>query len=195
MSGTDPGPAETPASTRTARRKNPPPIGQRWRRGQSGNPTGQSKALAEVKVLAREYGREALERLVELMRGRSAKVALAAAREILDRAYGKPTVEIAGPGGGPIPLGIVPGVPIPPEMAAAAYAAVMRGDLDPDALTFAPPAAPAPALEHQPIERLPVEPMGQPAASATVETFVERIEREASESRAGSRRTWEELAK
>ena len=62
-----------------------------FQKGQSGNPGGRPKEAAEVKGLAREYGPEALRKLVDLMRGEDARVAKAAADSLLDRAYGKPT--------------------------------------------------------------------------------------------------------
>lgn len=62
-----------------------------FQKGQSGNPGGRPKECAEVKALAREYGPEAIEKLVELLRGEDARVAKAAADSLLDRAYGKPT--------------------------------------------------------------------------------------------------------
>ncbi|HGM5043541.1 DUF5681 domain-containing protein [Stenotrophomonas muris] len=58
--------------------------------GQSGNPSGRPKVDFEVRQLAREYGREAIERLVEIMRGDNAALAKAASEALLDRGYGKP---------------------------------------------------------------------------------------------------------
>lgn len=60
-----------------------------FQKGQSGNPGGRPKECAEVKELAREFGPEAISKLVELMRGDDARVAKAAADSLLDRAYGK----------------------------------------------------------------------------------------------------------
>lgn len=189
MSGTATNGKAASAATETAapkdRRRNLRP----WVRGQSGNPTGGSRSLAEVRSLARDYGREALEKLVTLMRGRSPKIALAAAREILDRAYGRPQLEIAGPGGGPIPLGVVPGVPITPELAAAAYDAVIAGTVPIDSVSFA--RVPTPALERLPPDPLPIA----PASSAAVPDLAAEIEAEAVEGRAATLRTWEECAK
>jgi hypothetical protein len=58
--------------------------------GESGNPGGRPKECSEVKELARQYGPEAINKLLALMRGEDARVAKAAADSILDRAYGKP---------------------------------------------------------------------------------------------------------
>lgn len=69
-----------------------------FQKGQSGNPGGRPKEDAEVKALARESGAEAVQKLVELMRGDDRRTALAAAQALLDRGYGKPgqSVEHSG---------------------------------------------------------------------------------------------------
>ena len=65
-----------------------------FRKGVSGNPGGKSKALANVRVLARSYSREAIETLAKLMRNKKYPgVQVAAANAILDRAYGKPSTD------------------------------------------------------------------------------------------------------
>jgi len=51
-----------------------------------------NKIPAEVRDLARQHTPEALARLVDLMRGADDRIALAAAREILDRGLGKPAI-------------------------------------------------------------------------------------------------------
>lgn len=103
--------------------------GRPFVKGVSGNPRGRKpKELAvrqieiDVRRYSRENGREAVDKMIELMRGRlvvnagteeepkptvvivGAATQLAAAAEILDRGYGKPaqSVEIAGKDGGPI---------------------------------------------------------------------------------------------
>jgi IS5 family transposase len=56
-----------------------------------------NKATSEIKAAAQKYGHEALKTLVELMRvSADPKVKVLAAREILDRAYGKPAQMIQG---------------------------------------------------------------------------------------------------
>jgi hypothetical protein len=55
-----------------------------------------NKATAEIKAVAQQYGPEAIERLVDLMRGKDPDVALKAAIALLDRAYGKPAQAIVG---------------------------------------------------------------------------------------------------
>ena len=72
-------------------------------KGHSGNPGGRPKGVAEVRELAQQHGPEAVERLVQIMRGDNERAATAAASLILDRAYGKPSQPITGDGeGGPI---------------------------------------------------------------------------------------------
>lgn len=64
-------------------------------KGQSGNPTGRPKEDVEVKKYARQYGIEALNKLLELMRtGTDERTQSAAAQAILDRGFGKPSQEI-----------------------------------------------------------------------------------------------------
>jgi hypothetical protein len=61
--------------------------------GQSGNPGGRPKVLAEVKQLAREYTAEAISALADIVKDKKAPPAarVGAAQVILDRGYGKPT--------------------------------------------------------------------------------------------------------
>jgi hypothetical protein len=61
-----------------------------WAAGNSGNPSGRPKKVAEIAELAQQHAPEAFAKIVELMSHKDAKVALAAANSILDRAYGKP---------------------------------------------------------------------------------------------------------
>lgn len=62
--------------------------------GQSGNPSGRPKVDFEVRELAREHGREAIERLVEIMRGDNLSLARAACEALLDRGFGKPVQSV-----------------------------------------------------------------------------------------------------
>jgi hypothetical protein len=62
-----------------------------WKPGQSGNPGGKSKKLEEIKSLSKDRLRRALERIIELVESDDERVALMAAKEVLDRAWGKPT--------------------------------------------------------------------------------------------------------
>ncbi len=60
-----------------------------WKSGQSGNPSGRPKLVAEVRDLARQHSPRAIERLVELMEADSGTTAVAACKELLDRGYGR----------------------------------------------------------------------------------------------------------
>jgi hypothetical protein len=63
----------------------------KWTKGQSGNPGGRPKVLAEVRDLARRHAPAAINELARLAVGaESEAVRVAAIREILDRGYGKP---------------------------------------------------------------------------------------------------------
>lgn len=61
-----------------------------WKPGQSGNPGGRPKRSDAVKPLLDQYGPEALRKLVALMESEDERIALMAAKEIADRAFGKP---------------------------------------------------------------------------------------------------------
>jgi len=58
-----------------------------FRPGQSGNPGGRPKGIA---AKAREHGDKALDVLVKALDDADARVRLTAAKEIMDRGYGKP---------------------------------------------------------------------------------------------------------
>ena len=61
-----------------------------------------NKATANVKALAQKHAPEAIKKLNELKTGKDVPAATqrAAANDILDRAYGKPTQAITDPDGG-----------------------------------------------------------------------------------------------
>lgn len=61
-----------------------------WQPGQSGNPGGRPKVNPELRRAAQEHSAEALDTLVKVMRTGKPSEQLLAAREILDRAWGKP---------------------------------------------------------------------------------------------------------
>lgn len=79
-----------------------------WVKGVSGNPSGLPKAYREVRQLARSHSKEAIERLVELMRDKRHKnIALRACEVLLDRAWGKPVQAVTGDGGeGPVKISV-----------------------------------------------------------------------------------------
>ena len=76
-------------------------IGKPFKKGQSGNPGGRPKVVAEVKELARAHTGEAIETLVSIMTNpKSAPAArVSAANALLDRGFGKPAQHIIGDGG------------------------------------------------------------------------------------------------
>ena len=64
--------------------------------GQSGNPGGQSRETALVKRIAQKHGSEMIQALVDIVRDQTAPHAarVAAAREVLDRGFGRPEQNI-----------------------------------------------------------------------------------------------------
>ena len=76
-----------------------------WQKGESGNPGGRPREEAEVKALAREHTRAAVDRLAHWLQSENAKASVAAAIALLDRAYGKPAQAVTGGDGeGPVKL-------------------------------------------------------------------------------------------
>jgi Family of unknown function (DUF5681) len=73
-------------------------IGKPFKKGQSGNPGGRPKAIAEIRELAREHTGEAVETLMSIMTDPKAAPAarVSAANALLDRGYGKPPQHITG---------------------------------------------------------------------------------------------------
>ena len=65
------------------------PPSSAWKPGQSGNPGGRPKVAGEVRELARQYGAEAIRRLVGLMHSKNEGVAVRACEALLDRGYGR----------------------------------------------------------------------------------------------------------
>gem|GEM_PF-2043127 len=63
---------------------------RRWKKGQSGNPSGLSGQYGEAVSLAQQAAPDAVRRLIELMGSDDERVALVASNSILDRALGKP---------------------------------------------------------------------------------------------------------
>lgn len=60
-----------------------------WPKGKSGNPKGRPKWAKDVTELARQNAPKAFQKVVELIESEDERVAFMAAREVLDRAWGK----------------------------------------------------------------------------------------------------------
>ncbi|MDG9784653.1 hypothetical protein [Metapseudomonas otitidis] len=82
------------------------------RREGAGRPKGRlNKATADVKALAQEFGPAAMQALVSILKDKKSPPAarVAAAKEVLDRAYGKAkqSLEVGGTDGGPLLVGSI----------------------------------------------------------------------------------------
>jgi hypothetical protein len=58
--------------------------------GFTANPSGRPKVVGEITVLARQHAPAAFKRVCDLVESNDERIALAAAQEILNRAYGRP---------------------------------------------------------------------------------------------------------
>ena len=62
----------------------------RYKRGQSGNPGGRPRVLAEIQELASQHAPEVIAELARLaVKGKSETARIAAGRELLDRGFGR----------------------------------------------------------------------------------------------------------
>jgi hypothetical protein len=77
-----------------------PPVGKPFEPGKSGNPGGRPKQIAEVRDLAREHTPDAIRILAKWMKqDDNPSAAVAAAREMLDRGWGKAAQALTGENG------------------------------------------------------------------------------------------------
>ena len=65
-----------------------------WKPGQSGNPKGRPRTPHDLPALCREHTKEAVEKLVEIMRSDEHGKALNAVQQLLDRGWGRPITPI-----------------------------------------------------------------------------------------------------
>ena len=81
-----------------------PKGGERPGQNRRGRPKGsKNKATRDIKALAGKYAPDALKELARLAeKAKSEQARVAACKEILDRAYGRPAQAITGDGGGPV---------------------------------------------------------------------------------------------
>jgi len=108
-------------SERAAKKRRGP--GRPFQPGQSGNPLGGKSIPVEVRDAARAHTELAIATLAAICASAdkdSARVSAAVA--LLDRGWGKPVQEIAGPGGGAIPVHIQQ---LPDDELAAKAAAII----------------------------------------------------------------------
>lgn len=87
--------------------------------GKSGNPGGAHKVIYKLSRECQGHGAEAVATILEIMRtSKTAGLRLAAARELLDRGFGKPAqaLQVSGADGGPITFAAINAPqPIPRE--------------------------------------------------------------------------------
>jgi hypothetical protein len=110
-------------------RRRPP---QLYRPGQSGNPGGRPGVVKELRERAREYSQQALDVLVAALSHKNVYARIAAAKELLDRGYGRPVtqVELQAHGLRPIEIVIAQRSESEPKLINGTRTEVSDGDKD-----------------------------------------------------------------
>jgi hypothetical protein len=102
---------ESRAESGAVQRARPlPPVASRWKPGQSGNPGGKSKGLAEIRAEFLPQVPTVMKKLLMLIVKHDGAVAVAAAKEFLDRVCGKAAQPIIGQEGAPAVQVDIPGL-------------------------------------------------------------------------------------
>ena len=88
------------------------PLGKRFQPGQSGNPGGRPRVVADIRALAQLEGAACIETLIEIRDDKKAspQARALAVTALLDRGYGRAIQrqELSGPDGAPIQVQQVP---------------------------------------------------------------------------------------
>jgi len=88
------------------------PIGRRFQPGQSGNPGGRPRVVADIRALAQLQGEASIEALIRVRDDPKSPAAavVTAAQALMDRGYGRAIQrqELSGPDGAPIQVQQVP---------------------------------------------------------------------------------------
>jgi len=82
-----------------------------WKPGQSGNPIGRLIGIEEIAPYARQFGKQAVDTMVQCLR--DPKWRLPAAVALLDRGYGKPVQAVVADVNGALTIG---GIDAPPPI-------------------------------------------------------------------------------
>ena len=61
-----------------------------WQPGQSGNPGGRPKTVVDAVAICQKHGEKACQVLEKLLDSKDERIQFAAAKEVLDRGFGKP---------------------------------------------------------------------------------------------------------